>query len=134
MPYPPGWLRIASDSGTASAALFDRGHHFLGYLNLTPRQSHETLANWTRFRPEHNAEEDEHDVRTLAVGRGISFTAGHGTCVRDAYTTITHTRYIEIACLDVGRRSSVVIVGASPSNAWGRISPILKRAIAGVTA
>jgi hypothetical protein len=134
MPYPPGWQRIASDRGTASAALFDRRHDFLGYLNLTPRQSSETLADWSRFRLAHNADEHEHDVRTLAVGTGLRFSAGHGTCVRDVYTTSTNTRYIEIACLDVGRRSSVVIVGASPAQDWARISPLLERAISGVSA
>ncbi len=133
MPYPPGWRRIASDPGTASAALLDRRHRFLGYLNLTPRQGKETLADWPRFRPEHNASENERDVRTLAVGTGLRFSAGHGTCVRDAYTTTTDTRYIEIACLVVGRKSGVVIVGASASRAWPRISPMLERAISGVT-
>jgi hypothetical protein len=134
LPYPPGWQRIAGDAGTATAALFDKRHHFLGYLNLTPRQSNETLADWARFRLQHNAEENEHAIRRLAVGTGLRFAAGHGTCVRDAYTTTNNTRYIEIACLDVGRSSSVVIIGASPAQAWSRISPILKRAISAVTA
>jgi hypothetical protein len=32
MPYPPGWERIASDRGTASAAYFDRRHRFPDYV------------------------------------------------------------------------------------------------------
>jgi hypothetical protein len=99
MTYPPGWKRIKSDPGTASAALLSRRHLFLGYLNLTPRQSNESLANWAHFRVRHNSEDGDRDVSTLAVGTDLRFRDGSGTCVRDAYTTSTGARYVEFACL-----------------------------------
>lgn len=133
MSYPPGWKRIVSDSGTATAAVFDGRDHFLGYLNLTPRQSTETLANWGRFRIEHNAEENDRNVTTLAAAAGLRFRTGQGACVRDAYITNTGTRYIELACLVTGKRSSAVVVGASPPTAWARISPLLERAISSLS-
>jgi hypothetical protein len=122
--YPPGWRLIRGDPGTATAVLL-HGHRFVGYLNLTPRQGEETVANWRTFRPEHNVEEGDRDVRTLPT------KSPRGTCVRDAYTTATGTRYIELACLVPGRHPSVVVGAAPPSN-WSAISPLLKRAIASV--
>jgi hypothetical protein len=127
--YPPDWKRIESDPGTATAAVLSPQHRFLGYLNLTPRQGNETLTNWARFRVEHNAQENDRDVRTLAVGTGLRFRTGRGSCVRDAYTTRTGTSYIELACLVSGNGTSAVIVGASPPQSWAQISPLLERAI-----
>jgi hypothetical protein len=49
--------------------------------------------------------------------------------VRDSYTTVTHARYVEIACLVAGQRATSVIVGAAPPNAWSQVSPLLERAI-----
>ena len=134
MPIPPGWKRIKGDTGTATAALLDAHHHFVGYLNLTPRQSNETLANWGRFRVAHNADENDRNVKLLAVGAGLRFRGGHGSCVRDSYATTVGTHYIELACLVVGRRASVVIVGASPPGTWAHVSPLLEQAISSVTA
>jgi hypothetical protein len=134
MPYPRGWIRIHSDPGTASAAAFDARHHFVGYLNLTPRQGTETIAGWPRFRVDHNADEHEHDVTQLAAATRLRFRTGSGACVRDSYTTATGSRYIELACLVKGRHASVVVVGASPPQTWPRISPLLERAISSVLA
>jgi hypothetical protein len=134
MPYPPGWRRISGDPGTASAALLGGSKQFLGYLNLTPRQGAETLATWARFRVEHNADEGSRNITTLASGTGRWFRDATGSCVEDAYTTSSGTRYREIACLVEVRRTSVVIVGASPLEDWARVAPMLQRAIAGVTA
>ncbi len=63
MPYPRGWERLKGDAGTATAGLLDGNHHFIGYLNLTPRQSSETTANWGRFRLAHNAEENDRNIK-----------------------------------------------------------------------
>src|SRR4051794_15509071 len=52
--YPPGWRPIKTDPGTASVALVGRGGRIDGFLNATPEQGAETLANWSRFRPHHN--------------------------------------------------------------------------------
>lgn len=130
--YPPGWRRIKSDPGTATSAEFSRGDRFTGYLNLTPRQASESLADWSQFRVEHNTDEGERNVTVLGSGTGLPFTAARGSCIRDAYTTSTGARYIEIACLVAGRQADVVVVGASPPGAWRRMSPVLERAIASV--
>jgi hypothetical protein len=130
--YPPSWRRIKSDPGTATSAELGEDHRFTGYLNLTPRQASESLADWDRFRIEHNADEGERNVTVLGSGTGLRFTAARGSCVRDAYTTSTGARYIEIACLVAGRHADVVVVGASPPGAWRRMSPVLERAIASV--
>jgi hypothetical protein len=132
--YPPGWERIKSDPGTVSVAALARDHRFIGYLNLTPRQGAETIGNWARFRVAHNADEHERDVTRLAAATGLRFGSARGSCVRDAYTTTTGARYIELACLVAGRRASVVVVGAAPPGAWSRTAPLLERAIASLTA
>jgi hypothetical protein len=129
MPYPPGWRRIKGDPGTASAARFDAHDRFIGYLNVTPRQSTETLANWAHFRVAHNVEEGDRDVRMLAAATGLRFRGGGGSCVRDSYLTAVRTRYIEIACLVTGGRTSTVVVGAAPPQHWTAIAPLLERAI-----
>jgi len=130
--YPPSWSPQRSDRGTASAALLGSGRGYLGYLNLTPRQGAETLANWPSFRVEHNGEEGDRKVRRLAAATGLHFLGGHGSCVKDAYTTFTGARYIEIACLVAGKHTDSVIVGAAPPNVWGAESGAIERAIAGV--
>jgi len=58
--YPPGWQSIESDPGTVSAALMGPHGRIRGYLNATPRQGAETLADWARFRTAHNARSEEH--------------------------------------------------------------------------
>ncbi len=129
MPYPPGWQRVKADSGAASAARFDTHGHYLGYLNVTPQQGDETLANWDRFRVQHNADEGDRQVKTIAAGTGLRFLTGTGSCVKDTYVTITHARYVEIACLVAGHRATSVIVGAAPPSAWAQTGPLIERAI-----
>jgi hypothetical protein len=133
MAYPPGWKRIESDSRAASAALFGPRRRFLGYLNLTPQQSNETLADWPRFRIAHNADDEDHDVRTLAVSGTVTFRDGRGRCVEDSYVTSTNAHYTELACLVRGARSGVVALGAAPPGQWTRLEPTLARAISSVT-
>jgi hypothetical protein len=133
LPYPPGWRELHGDAGTATAALQDRRDRFLGYLNVTPRQGHETAAGWASFRIAHNADEGDRHIVTLAVGRGLRFRTGVGTCVRDAYVTKTGVHYIELACLVAGARTSSVIVGAAPPQTWPRYSALLERAISTFT-
>jgi hypothetical protein len=106
---------------------------FIGYLNLTPRQGGETVANWATFRVRHNADEGDRRVVTLAAGRALRFRTGQGGCVRDAYTTSAGVRYIELACLVAGARKTSVIVGAAPPAAWPKMSPLIERSIASFT-
>ena len=65
--YPPGWSRIHGDPGTATVVLLGSGHQILGYLNVTPRQGPETLANFAHFRVDHNGDEGDHGITTLAA-------------------------------------------------------------------
>lgn len=133
MPYPAGWRRIHGDAGTATAVLQDTADRFLGYLNVTPRQGAESLGTWAAFRTGHNADEGDRAVTTLAAAAGLRFRTGQGSCVRDAYTTSTGGRYIELACLVQGSRAASVIVGAAPPATWTRTAPLIERAIAAFT-
>lgn len=128
--YPPGWHPVTGDHGSASAALLDAHGHYLGYLNLTPRQGAETLASWPTFRLRHNAAEGEREVKLYAAARNLRFRAAHGTCVRDSYTTSTNARYMEIACLVDGSHATSVIVGAATREDWTRERSVIERAIA----
>lgn len=129
MVYPPGWRVLAGDPNTATAALLDTRGQYLGYLNLTPRQGPEAQASWASFRSRHNVAEGEKDVTVMDSATGLRFRSGHGSCVRDAYTTSTNTRYVEIACLVDGRRASSVIVGAALSQRWAEERSVIERAI-----
>jgi hypothetical protein len=130
--YPPSWKPQHGDPGTATAALVGSGGRFLGYLNVTPRQGAETLANWASFRIEHNGDEGDRAIRRMAAATGLHFLGGHGSCVKDAYTTAARSRYIEIACLVSGTRTESVIVGAAPPADWAAESAAIERAIEGV--
>ena len=127
--YPPGWRAIRSDPGTVTAAVRSPSGEIRGYLNATPKQGDETLANWARFRPEHNGEEGDVDIRTLASAAGLRFWAGHGSCVIDAYTSSSGHDYREIACIVAGASATTVVVGAAPPDQWQRQGPAIERAI-----
>jgi hypothetical protein len=131
--YPPGWERIRSDPATASAALTGRGDRILGYLNITPQQGDETMANWRTFRIHHNGEEGDRDVTRLAAASGLRFLTGRGSCVRDSYLTETGNRYVELACLVAGRQATTVVVGAVVPDASARVAPLVERAISGLS-
>ena len=126
--YPPGWTPLKTDPGTASVALLGDGGRIEAYLNATPRQGTETLANWKRFRLRHNESEGDRDERLVAATSDASFPSGRGSCVIDTYTTSKAT-YREIACLVSGPRSSAVVVGAAPIALWDQQAPTLERAV-----
>jgi hypothetical protein len=128
--YPRTWRPIRTDPGTASVALIGHGRRIRGYLNLTPRQGAETLANWPSFRIEHLREDESStDVRLIASAHGLGFRSGRGSCVIDSYRT-SRTRYREIACLVAGTRTSSVLVGAAPSKIFAQQAETIERAIA----
>ena len=130
--YPPNWKPQQGDPGTATAALLGSDGRFLGYLNLTPRQGTETLADWATFRVDHNRDEGDRAVRRLAAATGLRFISGRGSCVKDAYTTQTGSRFIEVACLVAGTRADDHRLGAAPPAAWAPESGEIERAIEGV--
>jgi hypothetical protein len=127
--YPRTWRAIRTDPGTASVALLGHGRSIRGYLNLTPHQGTETLANWPSFRIKHLADEGSTEVRLIASARGLAFRSGRGSCVIDSYRT-PRTRYREIACLVAGSHTRTVVVGAAPSKNWAQQADTLERAIA----
>lgn len=129
--YPPSWRLIKGDRGTATAVLVSANGRYLGYLNVTPRQGNETLANWASFRVDHNREEGDRGLTRLASATGLRFLSGHGNCVKDAYTSGTGAHYIEIACLVTGLRTDSVIVGAAPPSSWAQQAGSIERAISG---
>jgi hypothetical protein len=126
---PPGWRAIRTDPGTVSAALLGPRGRIRGYLNATPRSGAETLANWTRFRPDHNRDEGDRAVVTDAAAAHVRFPAATGTCVMDHYATVS-ARYREIACLVRGARASTVVVAAALPRDWPALAPELRRAVA----
>jgi hypothetical protein len=126
--YPPGWTPLKTDPGTASVAILGGGERIDGYLNATPRQGNETLADWSRFRPQHNQNEGDHGVRLVAATTTARFRAGRGACVIDTYST-SRASYREIACLVSGRGSSAVVVAAAPSALWDQQAATLQRAV-----
>ena len=126
--YPPGWRPIKTDPGTASVALLGGGDRIDAYLNATPKQGPETLANWSRFRPEHNRGEGNRSVRVIASASDLSFRSGRSSCVTDSYTT-SKAAYREIACLVAGPSSSAVVVAATPTSLWDDQSATLERAV-----
>jgi hypothetical protein len=131
--YPPGWTPIKTDPGTASVALLAGGQRIDGFLNATPRQGTETLADWSRFRPEHNQDEGDRGVRFLAATTTARFRSGRGACVIDTYTT-SKASYQEIACLVSGRGSSAVVVAAAPTALWDQQAGTLERAVSSFVA
>jgi hypothetical protein len=126
--YPPGWTPIKTDPGTASVALLGTTGAIDAFLNTTPRQGRETLANWSQFRPAHNKSEGNQDVRLIASSTNLKFRSGRGSCVIDVYTT-SSARYREIACLVAGPTSSAVIVAAAPTALWDQQAVTLERAV-----
>jgi hypothetical protein len=128
--HPRAWRPIRTDPGTVSVALIGHAGSIRGYLNATPRQGTETLANWPSFRIQHlREEESSKDVRLIASAHGLRFRSGRGSCVIDSYRT-SRTRYREIACLVAGSRTSSVLVGAAPSKTWAQQAETIERAIA----
>lgn len=127
--YPPGWRPVETDPGTFSAALLGRHGAIRGYLNATPRNGGETLANWSRFRPAHNREEGDRRVRTEAAATHLRFRTGTGSCVVDRYATTT-SHYREIACIVRGTRATTVVVAAARPGDWRRLAPALRRSVA----
>lgn len=126
--YPRSWKPIRTDPGTASVALVGRAGLIRGYLNITPRQGTETLADWPSFRIEHLGDEGSSHVHLIAAARGLEFRSGRGSCVIDTYLT-SRARYREIACLVKGARTSSVIVAAALSKTWPQQASTLERAI-----
>lgn len=134
LPLPPGWRPARGDSGTRTAELTGPATRIRGYLNATPRQGRETLADWASFRVDHNRDEGERDDKLLAAARDLPFAGGAtGSCILDSYRTISGHRYRELACIVAGHSATTVIVVAAPPGRWAAERSQLRRAIDGFT-
>jgi|tagenome__1003787_1003787.scaffolds.fasta_scaffold20950155_3 hypothetical protein len=131
--YPRAWHPLRSDSGTVSAAVVGGHGRIRAYLNLTPHQGDETIANWHTFRARHLADEGATAVRQEAATTAQSFSRGKASCVVDSYRTSV-TRYREIACLVARGQRTTVVVGAAEARTWRHALPTLERAINGLSA
>ena len=127
--YPADWRSIKTDPGTFSAALRAPDGRIRGYLNATPQQGEETLADWGAFRVDHNGDEGDTDIRLIASAANLRFRDGQGSCVIDGYTTSSGHRYREIACIVAGAGGTSVVVGAAPPGGWSSAAPALERSI-----
>ena len=130
LPYPLSWRRLAGDPGSASAALLIDDHTVRAYLNATPAQAGETLADWGTFRVQHNAAEGDRHVRLLSARIGFPFGAQRRSCVTDEYATRV-TSYRELACIVApanGSQATVLVAAAQP-DAWTTQLPALNYAI-----
>jgi hypothetical protein len=130
--YPPSMRLLSGDPGAVTAGEVSRSGRYLLYLNVTPRQGDETLADWAGFRLDHQREEEITSVRKLSEQTGVRFLGAKGTCVTDAYVTkVDAHHFTEIACFVRGRTSADVIVAAAPTANWTSAAGLLRRAITG---
>ena len=127
--FPGSWHSIVSDPGTRTAALRSSGGRIVGYLNATPQQGEETLADWGTFRVDHNKDEGDTNLKLVASATNLAFRDGHGSCVIDDYRSSSGHRYREIACIVAGTDATTVVVGAAPPQDWHSQSPAIERSI-----
>jgi hypothetical protein len=127
--FPASWRSIVSDPGTRTAAIRSNGGRIVGYLNATPQQGDETLADWGTFRVEHNKDEGDTNLKLIASATNLAFRNGRGSCVIDDYRSSSGHQYREIACIVAGANATTVVVGAAPPSDWHSQSPALEHAI-----
>jgi hypothetical protein len=127
--YPPNFTRIPGDRGTVTAALRDSAGHYLGYLNVTPREGAERLAGWAAFRKTRSIDEGDTQVQVLAAGEHLRFANASGSCVIDDYhSRVGSHPYREIACIVAGSRSTSVLVAATLVSDWPTYGSVIERA------
>jgi hypothetical protein len=145
---PRSWMRVQLPDGSATLAFpavlrrlpADRGAisvgEFVGrqrfptlYLNATPREGHETLADWRAFRLQHLMDEAR-AVHFEGAARDLRFLGGTASCVADEYVTrVADNHYREIACYVAGRGGGSVLVAATVARDWVRYGGVLERAV-----
>lgn len=128
---PPGFRTVDGDPGTLSVVLRNSVGTYLGYLNVTPRQGHETLQDWTAFRLSHLLGDDAVSVHEDAAVRSVRTTGAVRSCVTDDYvTTVGHHHFHEVACYITSGSIRSVVVGATPSGDPAHVWTQLERAVA----
>jgi hypothetical protein len=128
---PAGFRTVEGDPGTLSVALRNSAGTYLGYLNVTPRQGHETLQDWPAFRLSHMLDDDAVTVHQDAEVTAVRTPNGTRSCVTDDYvTTVGHHHFHEVACYVTSGSASSVIVAATPSGDPAHVWTELESAVA----
>jgi large exoprotein involved in heme utilization and adhesion len=128
---PPGFRTVDGDPGTLSLALRNSAGTYLGYLNVTPHQGHETLRDWAAFRLSHLLDDDAVFVHEDAMVQSVATATAMRSCVTDDYvTTIGHHHFHEVACYVTSGSVSSVVVAATPSGDPAHTWTQLERAVA----
>jgi hypothetical protein len=128
--YPPTAHPIEADPGAVAEATVTPTGDFVTYLNATPQQGDESLANWPRFRIDHLTDESARSVTLTGAATGLAFQGGTGSCVQDDYTTVVGSHhYREIACLVSGAHGDSVVVAATLAADWPREHALLEQAV-----
>lgn len=132
---PPGFRTVDGDPGTLSVALRNSAGTYLGYLNVTPHQGHETLQGWAAFRLSHLLGDDavsvHEDATVQSVGTATATATAIRSCVTDDYvTTIGHHHFHEVVCYVTSGSVSSVVVAATPSDDPAHVWTQLERSVA----
>src|ERR1700722_18555050 len=128
---PPGFRTVDGDPGTLSVALRNSAGTYLGYLNVTPHQGHETLQDWVAFRLSHLLGDDAVSVHEDAMVQSVRTAGALRSCVTDDYvTTIGHHEFHEVACYVTSGSVVSVVVAATPSGDPAHVWKQLERAVA----
>jgi hypothetical protein len=129
--YPPELRPLAGDKDAVSAARLSPAGAFQLYLNATPQQGGERLADWAAFRLHLLRSDTAASAHQVAAAQRVKFRGGTGSCVIDRYVTrIGAHHFQELACLVRGRTSASVVVAAAPAARWAQARPLLLRAVA----
>ena len=128
---PPGFRRLQGDPGTLTLVLLNSAGNYLGYINVTPHQGHETLQDWAAFRLTHLRGEDAASAHEDAMVQSVRTAATLRSCVIDDYvTTVGHHHFHEVACDVTNGSVSSVVVAATPSGDPAHVWTQLERAVA----
>ena len=112
-------------------ALRNAAGTYLGYLNVTPHQGHETLQDWAAFRLSHLLDDDAVSVHEDAKVQSVGTPAALRSCVTDDYvTTVGHHHFHEVACYVTSGSGSSVVVATTPSGDPAHVWTQLERAVA----
>jgi hypothetical protein len=113
--WPPGFRRVDGDPGTLTGVLLNSAGTYLGYINVTPHQGHETLQDWAAFRLTHLRSDDAVSAHEDAMVQSVRTAAAVRSCVIDDYVTYGGHRFHEVACDVTNGSVSSVVVAATPS-------------------
>ena len=128
---PPGFRAVPGDPGTASFAVLGSDGTYLGYLNVTPRQGDERLADWAAFRLAHLRGDETISATQDGSVQSVQTANTMRSCVTDDYVTeVGHHHFHEVACLVMTTSAASVVVAATPSGDPAHLWAQVERAVA----